>query len=94
MSRIKNQDDLPQGNPNVFGAIFRTASPGERDAAKWRALGSPSRYSQLVRPDALNVFGFGTFIAGNDVKRHLISLVQGLKTLADDGSMVNEDVLA
>jgi len=47
-----------------------------------------------VRPDALNVFGFGTFIAGNDVKRHFISFVQGLETLADDGGVVNEDVLA
>ena len=70
MIKITILDGLPQGYPNVFGAIFRTASPGERDAAKWRALGSPSRYSQLVRPDALNVFGFGTFIAGHDVKRH------------------------
>jgi hypothetical protein len=76
--------------------------PGERDAAKDnRARGATPRgkalarhYSQLVRPDALNVFGFGTFFAGNDVKRHFIPFVQGLETLADDGAVVNEDVLA
>jgi hypothetical protein len=77
--------------------MFRTASPGEgtqRSDTRGTAIRTGQDNSQLVRPDALNVFGFGTLIAGDDVKRHLIPLVQGLKTLADDGGMVNEDVLA
>jgi len=83
--------------------MFRTASRGEgtRRVLPGREFypdGSPTRtgqgYSQLVRPDALNVFGFGTFIAGNDIERHFISFIQGLETLADDGAVVNEDVLA
>jgi len=69
--------------------MFRTASQGEGRSElavgsrcyPHGARRSPHHDSQLVRP-ALNVFGFGTFFAGNDVKRHLISFVQGLKTLA------------
>ena len=90
--------------PEEFRGHVPNGVPGGRDAAKCYPHGGPTPHqaitragrsnSQLVRPDALNVFGFGTFIAGNDVKRHFISFVQGLETLADDGGVVNEDVLA
>ncbi len=85
------------GNPWSFGAIVPNGVPKGRDAASPTGRGKftrPRCYPQLVRPDALNVFGFGTFFAGDDVERHLVSFIQGLETLADDGAVVNEDVLA
>ena len=91
-------DDLPKATRRFSGPCSERRPKGEgtqRLSAPVRvAMPRAGSTSQLVRPDALNVFGFGTFFAGNDVKRHFISFVQGLETLADDGGVVNEDVLA
>src|SRR5256885_2030731 len=90
----RRRNDLPEGNPMNFGAVPNGVPGGGDTASAAQCYRTRHHNSQLVRPDALYIFGFRTFVAGDDVERHFISLIQGLKTLAYDGGVVNEDVLA
>jgi hypothetical protein len=42
---------------------------------------------------ALNVLGFQTLVTGNDIKRDDLAFVQRLEAPADDGCVVNKNIL-